>query len=65
MSKETQKVEVVKNEYYWVKPFKGEDFEPAKARDYHRNGTLYFCFTNGSHMEVKRAFDYIPLNPQP
>lgn len=49
---------VASGSFYWVKPYKGEDYEPAKCRDYYQNGRLYFCFTNGSIMDVDRVQDY-------
>ena len=66
-NKETQtenknKPIVVSGNYYWVKSFKlDKEFEPAKCRDRHNNGNLYFCFTNGGIIEVNRAYDYKDL----
>ena len=53
---------VVGGSFYWVTPFQGDEFEPAKARDRYENGELYFCFTNGSVLEVERAWEVEPLN---
>ncbi len=45
-----------------LKSFKTDkEFEPAKCRDRYGKGNLYFCFTNGSIMEVERAYDYRDL----
>jgi len=55
-------IAVVSGSFYWVKPYYNEEFEPAKAKDQYQNGTLYFCFTNGSIMEVDRAWEVEPLN---
>jgi hypothetical protein len=55
-------IAVVSGSFYWVRPYYGEEFEPAKAKDRYQNGVLYFCFTNGSVMEVERAWEVEPLN---
>ena len=60
--KSIEKPIVVEGNYYWVKSFKTDkEFEPAMCRDRHGKGNLYFCFTNGSIMEVERAYDYRDL----
>lgn len=55
-------IPVVSGSYYWVKCFKDSEYEPAKAKDRHGNGELYFCFTNGSVKECKYVVDYKELN---
>lgn len=66
MSNKSQKpklnIAIVSGSFYWVRPFKGDDFEPAKCKDRYGNGNLYFCFTNGSVMEVERAWEVESLN---
>ena len=54
-------IAVVSGSFYWVRPFHKDEFEPAKCRDRYGKGNLYFCFTNGSIMEVERAYDYRDL----
>jgi len=53
---------IVNGSFYWVKPFYNDEFEPAKVKDRHQNGVLYFYFTNGSVMEIDRAWEVEPLN---
>lgn len=53
--------EIVKENYYWVKCYQEDAFEPAKCRDVYGNGNLYFHFTNGSIMEVNRVWEYQEL----
>ena len=55
-------ITVVSGNFYWVKPYYKDEFEPAKAKDKYQNGTLYFCFTNGSIMEVDRVWEVELLN---
>ena len=61
-NKSNEKPIVVEGNYYWVKSYKTDkEFEPAMSRDRYGKGNLYFCFTNGSIMEVERAYDYRDL----
>ena len=53
---------VINGEFYWVRPFSKDEFEPAKCKDRLGDGKLWFCFTNGSVMEVERAWEVEPLN---
>ena len=66
MSNKPQKpqlnIAVVSGSFYWVRPFHKDEFEPAKCRDRNGDGKLWFCFTNGSVMEVERAWEVEPLN---
>jgi hypothetical protein len=66
MSNKPQKpqlnIAVVSGSFYWVRPFHEDEFEPAKCRDRNGDGKLWFCFTNGSVMEVERAWEVEPLN---
>lgn len=55
-------IPVVSGRFYWVRPFFGKDFEPAKAKYRYGSEELYFGFTDGSVMEVKRAWEVEPLN---
>lgn len=55
-------IPVIDGSYYWVKPFKDKEYEPAKAKNRYRNGKMYFCFTNGSVKECKYVVDYKELN---
>lgn len=64
MSKEVKpklNVTITEGDYYWVKPFSKSEFEPAKCKDRYRNGLLWFCFTDGSVMEIKSAWAVEPL----
>jgi hypothetical protein len=66
MSNKPQKpklnIAVVSGNFYWVRPFHKEDFEPAKCKELYGTDKLYFFFTNGSRMEVERAWEVEPLN---
>lgn len=66
MSKKPEKpqlnIAVVSGSFYWVRPFHKDEFEPAKCKDRYGDGKLWFCFTNGSVMEVERAWEVEPLN---
>jgi hypothetical protein len=57
-------IPVVDGSFYWVRPFLGRDFEPAKAKYRYGGDELYFGFTDGSVMEVKRAWEVEPLFSQ-
>lgn len=57
MKKKELKKELKAGNYYWVKIKENSKFEPAKCS---KNEKL-FCFTNGSAMDVDKAFDFIPL----
>lgn len=66
MSNKPQKpqlnIPVVSGSFYWVRPYHGEEFEPAKCRELYGSGKLYFFFTNGSRMEVEHALEVELLN---
>lgn len=49
--------------FYWVSAFKGEPLEPALCKDRYGNGVLYFCFTNGSNMQVDPRMEYVEAIP--
>lgn len=50
--------------FYWVRPYsKTDPFEPAQCRDRFGNGVLYFCFTNGSVMQVDPKMEYMEAIP--
>jgi len=53
--------ELVEEKFYWVQPYHGELFEPAKCKDFYGNGNMYFHFTNGGIMEVKSVWEYKEL----
>lgn len=55
-------ISIMKDNFYWVRPFEKDEFEVARCKDRYRNGKLWFCFTNGSVMEVERAWEVEPLN---
>lgn len=54
---ENKNIDIKSNRYYWVKAYSNDNFEPAKCKYLHGTDLLYFYFTNGSRMEVKRAFE--------
>lgn len=56
-------IPLVSGNFYWVRPFSKDEFEPAKCREPYGSEKLYFFFTNGSMMEVERAWEVEPLNP--
>jgi hypothetical protein len=49
--------EVKEGMFYWVRPYRGDDFEPAKCRDTFKSGSFYMHFTNGSRMPVGSVFE--------
>lgn len=55
-------INAVSGSFYWVTPFEGDSFEPAKCSDYYGTGTLYFRFTDGSIIPIKNAWEVEPLN---
>lgn len=55
------KTEIVANKYYWVRPYHKDEFEPAKCKELYGTNKLYFFFTNGSRMEIERAWEVEPL----
>jgi hypothetical protein len=57
-------IPIIENNFYWVKPFEKDYFEPAKCRNRSSikdQSKLFFCFTNGSVIEVERAWEFKPL----
>lgn len=50
--------EPIEGQFYWVKCFRDDKYEPAKAVDRYNKGVIYFCFTNGSIKEAKHVFDW-------
>ena len=52
---------LVADNFYLVRMFSDDEFEPAKACDYYGHGTLYFRFTNGAVRECKLCAEYKPL----
>lgn len=59
--KPTSTAPLIEDKFYWVKPYHGEDFEPAKCKDFYGNGSMYFRFTNGGIMEAKSVWEYKDL----
>ena len=55
-------IPIVNGNFYWVRPFFGKDFEPAKAICRYESKELYFGFTDGSIMSVQQAWEVEPLN---
>lgn len=55
-------IPVVSGSFYWVRPFHNDEFEPAKCKIQDGTDKLYFFFTDGSRMEVERAWQVEPLN---
>lgn len=55
-------ITLVSGSFYWVRPYHRDDFEPAKCKERYGHKGLWFCFTDGSVMEVERAWEVEPLN---
>lgn len=55
-------IPIVNGNYYWVRPFSKDEFEPAKCKVLYGTDKLYFFFTNGFIMEVGRVWEVEPLN---
>lgn len=55
-------IPLINGNFYLVRPFHNDEFEPAKCKSYNGTDKLYFFFTNGSRMEVERAWEVEPLN---
>jgi hypothetical protein len=62
MKEKIELVDFVSGSFYWVRPFHKDEFEPAKCKELYGTDKLYFFFTNGSRMEVERAWEVEPLN---
>lgn len=56
------KMPVVTGSFYWVRRYQGYDFEPAKCKERYGYKGLWFCFTNGSVMEVHSVWEFETLN---
>ncbi len=56
-----EKTNPVEGKFYWVRPFKNDEFEPAKCKYRQGSSKLWFCFTNGSVMEVERVCEFEQL----
>ena len=48
--------------HYWVKVDDDSEYKPATVREMYKDGSMYFCFTNGSVKECHFVRDYKPLN---
>lgn len=48
-------IDIIIDNYYWVRPFENDKFEPAKCNFYAKE--LYFFFTNGSRMPTSSAWE--------
>ena len=59
--KPTSTAPLIEGKFYWVKPYHGEEFEPAKCSNYYGNGNMYFRLTNGGTMEAKSVWEYKDL----
>ena len=63
MNKPEQNTPFVIGNFYWVRCFPNQDFQPAIAK--YRGSELYFRFTDGGEMGISRAWEIMPLNPPP
>jgi hypothetical protein len=63
LEKPQRTLSVETGKFYWVKPYKKDRYEPAKAKDRHRNGVIYMCFTDGSSMLESAVWDIKQLEP--
>ena len=62
LEKPELKIPIILGNYYWVKPFQNNEFQPARCEDPYRTGNLCFCFTNGMRMQVGNVWEVEPLN---